>query len=25
MPAWEGVLSEEEIAQVWAYIRSRAN
>jgi mono/diheme cytochrome c family protein len=24
MPAWEGVLSEEEIGQVWAYIRSKA-
>jgi cytochrome c55X len=24
MPAWGGVLSEEEIGQIWAYIRSRA-
>jgi mono/diheme cytochrome c family protein len=24
MPAWEGVLSDEEIEQVWAYIRSKA-
>jgi mono/diheme cytochrome c family protein len=24
MPAWTGVLSEEEIGQIWAYIRSRA-
>ena len=25
MPAWTGVLSEEEIGQIWAYIRSRAD
>ena len=24
MPAWTGVLSEEEIGQIWAYIRSKA-
>jgi cytochrome c55X len=24
MPAWGGVLSEEQIGQIWAYIRSRA-
>lgn len=24
MPAWDGVLSDEEIGQVWSYIRSRA-
>jgi mono/diheme cytochrome c family protein len=24
MPAWEGTISDEEISQVWAYIRSRA-
>ena len=24
MPAWGGVLSDEQIAQIWAYIRSRA-
>jgi len=24
MPAWEGMISDEEIAQIWAYIRSRA-
>jgi quinohemoprotein ethanol dehydrogenase len=23
MPPWQGVLSETEIAQVWAYVRSR--
>jgi mono/diheme cytochrome c family protein len=25
MPAWTGVLSDEEIGQIWAYIRSRAD
>ena len=25
MPAWGGVLSDEQIGQIWAYIRSRAN
>jgi mono/diheme cytochrome c family protein len=25
MPAWGGTLSDEEIDQVWAYVRSRAN
>jgi mono/diheme cytochrome c family protein len=25
MPAWGGLLSDEEIGQVWAYIRSRAD
>jgi mono/diheme cytochrome c family protein len=25
MPPWTGVLSEEEIGQIWAYIRSRAD
>ncbi len=25
MPAWGGVLSDEEIGQLWAYVRSRAN
>jgi cytochrome c6 len=25
MPAWGGLLSPEEIDQIWAYIRSRAN
>jgi mono/diheme cytochrome c family protein len=25
MPAWGGILSDEEIGQVWAYIRSRAD
>jgi cytochrome c55X len=25
MPPWAGVLSEEEIGQIWAYIRSRAD
>ena len=25
MPAWKGVLSDEEIGQIWAYIRSRAD
>ena len=25
MPAWGGVLSDEEISQIWAYIRSKAN
>ncbi len=25
MPAWEGMISDEEIDQVWAYIRSRAD
>ncbi len=24
MPAWEGMISDEEISQIWAYIRSRA-
>jgi mono/diheme cytochrome c family protein len=24
MPAWEGMISDEEIDQIWAYIRSRA-
>src|SRR5690349_21635733 len=24
MPAWEGMISDEEINQVWAYVRSRA-
>jgi mono/diheme cytochrome c family protein len=24
MPAWEGMLSDEEISQIWAYVRSRA-
>ena len=24
MPAWGGMLSEQEIGQIWAYIRSRA-
>jgi mono/diheme cytochrome c family protein len=24
MPAWEGTISDEEISQIWAYIRSRA-
>ena len=24
MPAWDGAISDEEIDQVWAYIRSRA-
>lgn len=25
MPAWGGILSDEEIGQVWTYIRSRAD
>lgn len=25
MPAWQGVVSPEELNQLWAYIRSRAN
>ena len=25
MPAWGGILSDEEIGQIWAYIRSRAD
>ena len=25
MPAWEGVLTDEQIGQVWAYIRSKAD
>jgi mono/diheme cytochrome c family protein len=25
MPAWEGMISDEEIGQIWAYIRSRAD
>jgi cytochrome c55X len=25
MPAWGGVLSDEQIGQIWAYIRSRSN
>lgn len=25
MPAWGGILSDEEFDQLWAYIRSRAN
>jgi quinohemoprotein ethanol dehydrogenase len=25
MPAWQGVISPEEIDQIWAYIRSRAS
>jgi mono/diheme cytochrome c family protein len=24
MPAWDGMISDEEISQVWAYVRSRA-
>ncbi len=24
MPAWEGMISDEEISRIWAYIRSRA-
>jgi mono/diheme cytochrome c family protein len=24
MPAWQGVVSPEELDQIWAYIRSRA-
>jgi mono/diheme cytochrome c family protein len=24
MPAWEGMISDEEISQIWAYVRSRA-
>lgn len=24
MPAWEGMIGDEEIGQIWAYIRSRA-
>jgi mono/diheme cytochrome c family protein len=24
MPAWEGMISDEEIGNIWAYIRSRA-
>ena len=24
MPAWEGMISDEEIGQIWAYVRSRA-
>ena len=24
MPAWDGMISDEEIGQIWAYIRSRA-
>ncbi len=24
MPAWQGILSEQELNQLWAYIRSRA-
>ena len=24
MPAWEGMISDEDISRVWAYIRSRA-
>ena len=25
MPSWSGILSDEEIAQIWAYIRSKAD
>jgi mono/diheme cytochrome c family protein len=25
MPAWEGMISDEEISQIWAYIRARAD
>jgi len=25
MPAWEGMISDEEIGQIWAYIRSRVD
>jgi mono/diheme cytochrome c family protein len=25
MPAWEGMISDEEIGQIWAYVRSRAD
>ena len=25
MPAWEGMISDEEISQIWAYVRSRAD
>src|SRR5690242_1166967 len=25
MPSWSGILSDEEIGQIWAYIRSKAN
>ena len=25
MPSWEGQLTDEEIDQLWAYVRSRAN
>lgn len=25
MPPWGGILSDEEISQIWAYIRSKAN
>ena len=24
MPAWEGMITDEEIGQIWAYVRSRA-
>jgi mono/diheme cytochrome c family protein len=24
MPAWDGMISDDEISQIWAYIRSRA-
>jgi mono/diheme cytochrome c family protein len=24
MPAWEGMISDEDIGQIWAYVRSRA-
>jgi cytochrome c6 len=24
MPAWEGMITDEEISQIWAYVRSRA-
>jgi mono/diheme cytochrome c family protein len=24
MPAWEGMIGDEEISQIWAYVRSRA-
>jgi mono/diheme cytochrome c family protein len=24
MPAWEGMISDDEIGQIWAYVRSRA-
>ena len=25
MPAWDGMISDEEISQIWAYVRSRAD